>query len=249
MPIRPLIIQGETDMTTYSGTYVATLDDDVTVYRKIELALRVQNHGFIEPVDLLSAIINDNLEPTAFFIDLHLRNGQNGLNTIPSIRSHFPYTPIIVVTGSQSEAEIHRCFLAGANDFIRKNYTPSELEARYKVRVLESSYFVSKEVLRFGDIELVRKTKTLEGPLLKVKLSPIDLDFFFLLANHKGQLVSREVLKNHCWHDASATDTAFNRKVNRMRKILRKVSTKTLIHTEYRAGASLLFSDEIKKVS
>ena len=64
-------------------------------------------------------------------VDLVILNiimpGRSGLDLLPQIRSEFPNTPVIMVTGMYDPATIIRCMRSGACDYIVKPFKGEEL--------------------------------------------------------------------------------------------------------------------------
>lgn len=54
----------------------------------------------------------------------------NGLEVISQLKQDEKKTPVIIISSSHSEETIRDGFIIGADDFIRKPFTPSELVLR-----------------------------------------------------------------------------------------------------------------------
>lgn len=66
--------------------------------------------------------------PDVTLMDVRL-SGCNGIDTLIAIRSEFPQARIIILTSSESEAEIQRALRAGASAYIFKSMPKNELLA------------------------------------------------------------------------------------------------------------------------
>ncbi len=67
-------------------------------------------------------------KPQITLMDIRLP-GNNGTDALISIRKEFPDASIIILTSSQSDAEVQRAMRAGASGYILKNTPPDEILA------------------------------------------------------------------------------------------------------------------------
>src|ERR1700733_223803 len=66
--------------------------------------------------------------PQITLMDIRLP-GNNGTDALISIRKEFPDASIIILTGSQGDAEVQRAMRAGASGYILKSTPPEEILA------------------------------------------------------------------------------------------------------------------------
>jgi DNA-binding response OmpR family regulator len=96
----------------------------------------------------------------------------------------------------------------GADDYILKPFSMREFQARIKahlrrIRLMREEKGeepgVFKEILRFGNLsmDLTRREVQLNDKVLYLK--PKEFDLLLFLANHRGQVLTRELILERVW--------------------------------------------------
>lgn len=226
-----------TDSTVTTEPYAIVLDDDATMGRLIE--------GILGVKVLLFAGINElkqqaeQLSPMGVFVDIHLTDGESGLEVVPLIKAKWPSCPIIVITGDQAEAMVGEALAMGADDFIRKPVRPAELRARYLARKSEIDLRNKQTILRFGDVTLNLLFKSLIGPKGEYFQSPREVEILAYLIRANGMVIDKSSLKRRIWGNISVSDNALDRKLFEVRKAIKNVSDTVEIHAIYNHGVEL----------
>lgn len=228
-------------------TYTITLDDDVMVHQIIEKATKIRTIGIQNPQELLSKL--DDFHPVGIFVDIQLGTNKSGLDVLPTLRTQWPFCPILVITGTPTDLSISKALNSGADDFVRKPLIPDEVNARLKLRMADAAQKAAKEVVEFGDIVIDSAHRTVEGPHGKRFGSPIEINLLATLANTEGSIVEKDALKMRCWGQIKVTDNALHRKLHAVRQLLRDVSANVVIETKYGVGFALKYSQQLEAVS
>lgn len=63
--------------------------------------------------------------------------GLNGIDFLKQIRSVFPEMPFLMITGKSDKNSVMEAKLAGVTAFIRKPFSPDQLESKLKILVSE----------------------------------------------------------------------------------------------------------------
>lgn len=224
-------------VTTNDAVYTVTLDDDAIVPRLIQRILGIRTLHFATVADLKTAC--DDLSPVGAFVDIHLADGNSGLEIVPRIKACWPTCPIIVITGDSSEALVGQALAMGADDFIAKPIRPLELTARYLARKSEIELRTNQTVLHFGDLTLNLLNKSLAGPLGACFPSPREVEILGYLIRSNGLLIDKNTLKSRIWGSISVSDNALDRKLFEVRRAIRTVSSVVEIHSVYGHGIEL----------
>ncbi len=222
-------------MTT-SQPYTITVDDDPIVPRMIEAAVGIRTLEFASAKQMLAQTAS--LLPKAVFVDIHL-DGENGLTTLPEIRSRWPYVPILVVTADSTEERISEALAMGADDFILKPLRPIEVVARLQARLADQALKQASQNLAWGDLKLDQAQRVLHGPKGERFLSPTELGLLAALIKGAGNTLERNLLKALCWEGLAVSDNALDRKVFEVRKAITEVGSDCVVRTTYGIGFAL----------
>ncbi|MFW7380789.1 MAG: response regulator transcription factor [Oligoflexus sp.] len=216
--------------------YAITLDDDPLAAKIIEETLGLKNFWFKASKDLLSRAAK--FQPMGAFIDIHLE-GECGLDIVPAVRTIWPTTAIIVMTGDDSDHLVGQALASGADDFIRKPINPAEVLARLKARLEDLKDKNGHTLLRFGDLRVDTKHKSVTGPGGQLILSTREIELIAELIRANGVVIPKDVLKRELWHNVAVSDNALDRKIFEVRKALKEVSRNVELQSIYGVGMVL----------
>jgi DNA-binding response OmpR family regulator len=128
--------------------------------------------------------------------------GLSGLDVCRALRADAKTAaiPIIMVTAKTEEGDRISGLELGADDYVAKPFSPNELMARIRAlfrRVQRSSAEVPE--LRYGALvmELATHVVSLEGR--EVKLTAKEFLLLRYLLQHRGRVLSRDLLLNDVW--------------------------------------------------
>ncbi|MBC7659412.1 MAG: response regulator transcription factor [Chitinophagaceae bacterium] len=216
--------------------YTVTLDDDPVMAKIIEETLSIKNFAFVTSEQLLECA--EHLAPIGAFIDIHLKD-ECGLDIIPRLRSLWPMTAIIVISGDESDNSVTQALAAGADDFVRKPISPAEVVARLRARIEDLNDKNRLNLLKFGDLKVDLKYKSISGVKGQLILSAREIDLLSELIRAQGTIVPKDVLKRELWGSLAVSDNALDRKIFEVRKALREVSDSVELHSIYGIGMVL----------
>ncbi|MDA9951684.1 response regulator transcription factor [Oligoflexaceae bacterium] len=219
------------------NAYVVVVDDDESIAIAIEGILG-KPVKWLKNADEAKAY-DGHPKPYAAFVDIDLDSEASGIDILPDIRNAVGQCPILVVTGTAKEDHIANALSSGADDFMTKPLSPSELIARVNIRLQDWAQKITKDVILFGDIELNIPNRHLVGPSSDVYVSPIAASIIAHLAQAGSNFVSKENLKKYCWGDFKVTDNALHRKLHSVRQYLKNVSDGVQVQTKYGVGLRL----------
>ena len=128
--------------------------------------------------------------------------GLNGLDVCRALRAA-PATaelPIIMVTARTEESDRIAGLEIGADDYVAKPFSPNELVARIRALMRRARRGEAEQkTLRFGDLimDIGRHTVTDGGR--EVKLTAKEFMLLQYLLEHKGRVLSRDLLLSDVW--------------------------------------------------
>lgn len=94
-----------------------------------EVELRLAEDG-VEGLDVLRGRYSETLIPNIVLLDLNMPR-LNGFETLAAIRGdpQLRALPVVMLTSSDDEADVQRCYEAGANTYMVKPVTRAKFES------------------------------------------------------------------------------------------------------------------------
>lgn len=220
---------------------VLIIDDNLHVCQEIKTALQNETteiyyalsaHEGIEQLikERFCLVIMDILQPET-----------DGIEMLRMIRQLRPI-PILVLSSKSGSAERMAALKAGAHGYMEKPYNLEEclayaqslMELYMRLHMVEDRYYT----LAFGSdliIDPVKHQAMLKGELLNLTRKEFELLFF--LANHAGQVLSREQIYSAVWNADSVynVDEIVKAHIKTLRKKMQP-SGKAYIKNEWGIG-------------
>ena len=148
--------------------------------------------------------------------------------------------PIIMLTARGEEGDRVRGLNSGADDYVVKPFSPTELIARLRAVMRRAQPTSGEDVLRFTDVamDLVAHRVTRDGK--PIHLGPTEFRLLRFLMQHPGRVFSREQLLDQVWgHDVYVEVRTIDVHIRRLRKALNADKAADLIRTVRAAGYAL----------
>lgn len=161
-------------------------------------------------------------------LDLMLPN-MNGFDLCKQIREELNI-PILMVTAKYEDIDKVRGFGLGADDYIVKPFSPSELVARVKAHLARYERLVQtntqKEEIFIRGLHVNTTSRQVFVDNKEIILTTKEFDLLQFLATHSNQVFSKEHLYERIWGFDSIGDTAtVTVHVKRIRKKIEKDTT------------------------
>ena len=187
---------------------ILVVEDEPMVAEVVERYLSRDGYGVVVVADgdaALDAV--DRHQPDLIVLDLMLP-GLDGLEVCRRVQAR-SQTPIIMLTARSEEVDKLLGLELGADDYITKPFSPRELTARVKAVLRRAgSTRIEGDVLRFDDLRINARTRSVEDSRGPRRLTAREFDLLLHLASHPGQVFSREQLMDHVWDYDFAADTS-----------------------------------------
>ena len=112
--------------------------------------------------------------------------------------------PILMVTARTESVDKIRGLGLGADDYVAKPFDPAELVARVKTQLRRyTTYNVAaesrKQIYDFAGLYICRDNRKCSLYGRELALTPLEFDILWYLCEHKGTVVSSEVLFEAVW--------------------------------------------------
>jgi two-component system phosphate regulon response regulator PhoB len=148
--------------------------------------------------------------------------------------------PIIMMTARGEEADRIRGLDTGADDYVTKPFSVSELLARIRAVIRRIRPALSEDLVTFGDIVIDRVAHRVRRSEREVHLGPTEYRLLDHLIQHPGRVFSREQLLDAVWgSDVYVEARTVDVHVGRLRKALNDPGERDPIRTVRSAGYSL----------
>ncbi len=148
--------------------------------------------------------------------------------------------PIIILTARGEELDKVRGLDAGADDYITKPFSPTELMARIRAVMRRSSPSLTNEALTFEDLFMDLVAHRVRRGERDVHLGPTEFRLLRHLMQYPGRVFSREQLLDAVWgRDVYVEPRTVDVHIRRLRKALNGHSEPDLIRTVRSAGYAI----------
>jgi two-component system phosphate regulon response regulator PhoB len=149
-------------------------------------------------------------------------------------------TPIIMLTARGEETDRIRGLDTGADDYITKPFSMTELLARLRAVLRRIRPSLAEDVVRIGDLEMDRVAHRVRRADQEIHLGPTEYKLLDHLIQHPGRVFSREQLLDAVWgSDVYVEARTVDVHVGRLRKALNIDGARDPIRTVRSAGYAL----------
>ena len=148
--------------------------------------------------------------------------------------------PIIMISAKSEEVDRVRGLETGADDYMVKPYSISELLARVRTQLRRVRPATMGQVLAFGDITLDSETHRVSRGVDQLKLGPTEFRLLSTFMEKPGRVWSREQLLDRVWGRDIYVDTrTVDVHVGRLRKLLTQNGGQDPLRTVRGSGYAL----------
>lgn len=217
---------------------ILIIEDDEAIRKLLTLTLEQHDYKVLLAKDRQSALreLQSN-SPDAILLDLGLPDG-DGKELIKVIRAELN-TPVIVVSARQEEKEIVSSLDLGADDYVTKPFSPTELLARIRsaqrrfMGLQRGSSLVTCNGL---SVDTDQFSVSKEG--LPLKLTPTEFNLLKYFMLHRNQVLTHTRLLKEVWGIGYQNEMQYLRTyINSLRKKIEADPTRpTYIQTELGVG-------------
>ncbi len=148
--------------------------------------------------------------------------------------------PIIMLTARGEESDRVRGLDTGADDYVVKPFSMTELTARIRAVLRRLRPGLAEDRVRRGDLLIDRVAHRVKRAGLEIHLGPTEFRLLDYLMQHPGRVFSREQLLDAVWgSDVYVEARTVDVHIGRLRKALGVSETDDPIRTVRSAGYSL----------
>jgi two-component system phosphate regulon response regulator PhoB len=221
---------------------VLIVEDEVPLVTMLRYNLEREGFAVDEAADGEEALLRiAERRPDVVLLDWMLPL-VSGLEVCRQIR-RAPQTrslPVIMLTARAEEGDRIRGLDSGADDYVVKPFSPSELVARLRAVIRRTQPGSADEVLRYADVvmDLVAHRASRGGH--PIHLGPTEFRLLRHFLQNPGRVFSREQLLDRVWsRDSEVEMRTVDVHIRRLRKALNAGGGKDLFRTVRSVGYAL----------
>lgn len=175
------------------------VEDDLALSDVLAFTLRRAGFTVVPAHDGLSALTAWQKEqPDLIVLDLNLPK-LDGLAVCRQIRAQSD-TPIIILTVRGGDEAVVKGLELGADDYVVKPFSPSQLVARVRALLRRAGRHVTPGQMEMGEWVLDRGRNELQAPTHPpIRLTPLETRLLESLFSHTGQVLPSDNLIQLIW--------------------------------------------------
>jgi FliA/WhiG family RNA polymerase sigma factor len=131
-------------------------------------------------------------------LDLNLPR-LDGVSILRYLRNRKPSIPILVLTGRTRVEDRVQCLDLGADDYLSKPFSFSELSARIRA-LLRRSHLPAESVLMVDDLKLDRVERRVERAGRRIELTSKEFALLEYMMRNAGRRITRAMIVEHVWN-------------------------------------------------
>lgn len=186
---------------------ILVVEDEPALRNILRALFEAQKYRFVEASTAARGEIEARThKPDLMLVDLGLPDG-DGLTVIRRVRS-WSSVPIIVLSARTMEGEKIAALDAGADDYVTKPFSASELLARARAALRRNARREhGTAVLALGELRLNLAHRETQGASGPVHLTPLEYRVLGCLARQAGLIVRQDQLIREVWGPDRQGDT------------------------------------------
>lgn len=177
---------------------VLVVEDDKAIQNLLKMALRSDYK--VDIVSLASEAIDFCIKNLVdlIILDLGLPD-KDGMYVLESIRSWSKTLPILVVSARSDDEDKVKALDSGANDYIQKPFSTSELLARVRVCLRNSVKAEEKSIFENGDLLIDFSAHSIYLSGQEVHFTNFEYKVICLLAQNVGKTLTHNFIISSVW--------------------------------------------------
>ena len=188
---------------------ILVLEDEATIREFVVINLRRSGYTVVEAEtgEMALELLRANSDTDIALLDVMLP-GIDGIEVSRQMRAANPQLGIILLTAKTQESDKVTGFMSGADDYITKPFSPSELLARVDALYRRLSFSKRDEgkVYRSGPFALDLVSRTCTKDNIPIELTQVEFMLMKVFLENKNVALSRAMLLNKVWGDDSNSE-------------------------------------------
>lgn len=217
---------------------VFIVEDNLKALKELEILLKRYGFEIVCAKDFSDIPLQiQNVKPHLILLDINLPQ-YDGFFICQNIRA-VSKVPIIIVTARDSDVDTIMGIRLGADDYIKKPYSPEILVVKVQA-VLRRVYEMAsadESCMKYKGLFFDLKDYSLKYEDKTVELTKNEVKILFLLMNKAGSIVTRDELIYELWNnDEFIDDNTLTVNITRLRKKFESLDSSVIIETKKGVG-------------
>jgi len=221
-------------------------EDDAALAKFVSQGLESENYTVEAMADgELARAAATERDYDVVVLDLNLPR-LDGVSILREVRQKRPTLPVLVLTQRNKVEDRVQCLDLGADDYLGKPFSFSELSARIRA-LLRRSHLPSESVLAVDDLKLDRVEHRVERAGRRIELTTKEFALLEYLMRNAGRRVTRSMIIEHVWNLTFDTTTnVVDVYINYLRRKIDDGHPKKLIQTVRGVGYEIRADAEVR---
>lgn len=216
---------------------ILLIEDDKESAKYLLKGLREQGHVADHSVNGKDGLFMATTEKYDAMIIDRMIPEVDGVTIIQTLRASGNETPIIILTALDKVEERVKGLKAGADDYLAKPYSFSELQARLETITRRKSGEKTATTLTCADLEMDLLSRTVKRGGKVIDLQAREFALLEYLMRNSGTVVTRTMLLENVWdYNFDPQTNVIDVHISRLRQKVDKGFDKSLIQTLRGAG-------------
>jgi DNA-binding response OmpR family regulator len=218
---------------------ILVIDDEPGTVRLIQRALESEGHTIFAAHDGMAGLrLAGEQQPDLVVLDL-LMPGMSGMGVLGALVAERPATRVVVISATDELQARVTCLDLGAADYLGKPFAISELLARVRSRLRDTSPAAkAKRELVCGSVRLDLRSRQVHTPLRSVRLSTREFAVMRHLMRRCGTVCDRAELLSEVWgYEFDPGSNVVDVTVGRLRAKVTDLPIETVRNVGYRLPA------------
>jgi DNA-binding response OmpR family regulator len=227
--------------------HILVVDDEPAIVAVVRGRLEQEGFGVQAVASGEEALAHVDADPPDLVVLDVMLPGIDGFEVLRRLRGAGSTVPVIMLTARDEDVDKIVGLELGADDYLAKPFNPRELSARVRavlrrqaeLKALQARVQEEVEIDKGLHFDHPRRRALFQGQPLDLR--PKEYDLLHFMAQHRGQVFSRDALLSHVWgHEAYIDERTVDVHVRRLRKALTAIDPDAqVILTEWGVGYRL----------
>lgn len=190
---------------------ILIVDDEKDILDLIDICLSHEGYEIIKAGDGVEALEKIDESVDLVIMDIMMPK-MDGLKTCIEMRKRYT-VPIIFLTAKTQDTDLILGLQIGADDYIKKPFTPAVLSAKVKATLRRAAMYkepfqMNDDTMQVQDITVDAKaTRVTRGDTV-INLTKTEYDILYMLLRNRGQIFSIQRIYESIWNEPYFNDSA-----------------------------------------